>query len=188
MNDSCHIYFTVITVMAGSTESQMSIDLVTVRDVTIAKVHTIAVDPSKFNSDVHEYIFAYGLKQVLNDAGSAGKSPDQKRDMALVKLDALYNGELRKAREPGQSADPVAKEAWRIAGDLVQRLLGRIWKGEFKPVDMAKCKAFAAKHDLDLSDTEGFLEAAREIIAKTDRVMADAKANVAKADELADLI
>lgn len=156
--------------------------------VTIAKTHEVAVDAGRFNADVLNYIFNYGLKQVLNDAGSAGKSPDQKRDMALVKLDALYAGELRKSREPGQSADPVAKEAWRIAGDLVQRLLGRIWKGEFKPVDMAKCKAFAAKHDLDLSDTEGFLEAAREIIAKTERVLADAKANVAKANDLADLI
>jgi hypothetical protein len=166
----------------------MSINLSTVRDVTIAKVHTLAVDPSKFNADVLEYIFAYGLKQVLNDAGSAGKDADQKRDMALVKLDALYNGELRKARESGEPADPVGKEAYRIAGEMVARLLGRIYKGEWKCPDMARAKAFAAKNDLDLSDAAEFLESARKIVAKSDRVRAEAKANVESAAALADLI
>jgi hypothetical protein len=166
----------------------MSINLTTVRDVTIAKVHTLAVDPSKFNADVLEYIFAYGLKQVLNDAGSAGKDAGQKRDMALVKLDALYNGELRKARESGEPADPVGKEAYRIAGDLVAKLLGRIYKGEWKCPDMAKARAFAAKHELDLSDAETFLGEARKIVAKADKVRAEAEANVKAAASLADLI
>lgn len=166
----------------------MSIDTTNVRDVTIAKVHTLAVDPSRFNSDVLEYIFAYGLKQVLNDAGSAGKDADQKRDMAIVKLAALYNGELRKAREAGEPADPIGKEAYRIAGELVAKLLGRIYKGEWKCPDMAKARAFAAKHELDLSDAEEFLGEARKIVAKSDRVRAEAKTNVETAAALANLI
>ena len=158
------------------------------RVVTIAKTHDVAVDPARFGADVAAFVFNYGLKQLLNDAGSAEKTADGKLAKAAGKLEALYAGELRKAREPGQSADPVAKEAWRIAGELVTRLLGRMWKNEFKPVDMDKCKAFAAKHELDLSDAEGFLEAARDIIAATDKVRAEAQANVAKQAELANLI
>lgn len=158
------------------------------RIVTIAKTHELAVEPEKFNGDVAAFIFNYGLKQVLNDAGSAEKTPDGKLAKAAAKLAALHAGELRKAREPGESADPVAKEAWRIAGEIVTNGLGRIWKGEFKPVDMAKVKAFAAKHELDLSDMEAFLDAAREIVAKTDRVVAQAKESVLAKSALADLI
>ena len=166
----------------------MSFDFTTVREVTIAKIHPRAVEPLRFNADVLNYIFNYGLKQVLNDAGSAGKDADQKRDMALVKLDALYNGELRKAREAGEPADPIGKEAYRIAGELVARLLGRIYKNEWKCPDMAKAKAFAAKNELDISDAAEFLESARKIVAKSDRVRAEAKTNVESAAALADLI
>lgn len=166
----------------------MSINLSTVRDVTIAKVHTLAVDPTRFNADVLEYIFAYGLKQVLNDAGSAGKDADQKRDMAIVKLDALYNGELRKAREAGEPTDPIGKEAYRIAGEMVAKQLGRIYKGEWKCPDMARAKDFASKMELDISDAAEFLESARKIVAKTDRVRVEAARNVESAAALADLI
>lgn len=158
------------------------------RVVTIAKVHQLAVNVDIIPDDIRAFVFNYGLKQILNDAGSTEKTPDGKLAKAVAKLEALYKGELRKAREPGEAADPVAKEAWRIAGEIVQSGLGRIWKGEFKPVDMAKVKAFAAKYELDLSDMEGFLDAAREIVAKTDRVQAQAKEAVTAKAALADLI
>lgn len=158
------------------------------REVTIAKLHTLQVDVAQFNDDVLTYLFNYGLKQVLNDAGSAGKSADEKLAMAETKLAALYNGELRKAREAGEPADPVGKEAFRIAGELVAKLLGRIYKGEWKCPDMAKARAFAAKHELDLSDAEEFLTEARKIVAKSERVRAEAKTNVETAAALADLI
>jgi hypothetical protein len=158
------------------------------REVTIAKLHTLQVDVAQFNDDVLTYLFNYGLKQVLNDAGSAGKSADEKLAMAETKLAALYAGELRKQREAGEPADPVGKEAFRIAGDLVAKLLGRIYKGEWKCPDMAKARAFAAKHELDLSDAETFLGEARKIVAKTERVRTEAQANVEMAAQLADLI
>jgi hypothetical protein len=146
----------------------MSINLSTVRDVTIAKVHTLAVDPSKFNADVLEYIFTYGLKQVLNDAGSAGKSPDQKRNMAIVKLDALYKGELRKAREAGAGKTGLAKAIEQVAAEMVKNSVGHIsGKGEWKATSaqMAKAREYAAKYDLDLSDAESFMEAMWDIAA-----------------------
>lgn len=156
--------------------------------LTIAKVHTVEVLPGNFNQDVLAYIFAYGLKQVLNDAGSAMKTPEAKLEAAEQKLEALYRGELRKSREPGATADPVAKEANRLAGELVKATLGRMWKNEFKAVDMARVKAFAAKHELDLSDMGGFLEAAEDIVASSERIMAQAAKNVADARALNDLI
>jgi hypothetical protein len=166
----------------------MSIDIISIRDVTIAKIHSLTIDPTLFNADVLNYIFNYGLKQVLNDAGSAGKSPDEKMEMAIAKKNALYAGELRKQREAGEPADPIGKEAFRIAGELVAKLLGRIYKGEWKCPDMAKARAFAAKHELDLSDAETFLGEARKIVAKSERVRAEAKTNVETASALADLI
>jgi hypothetical protein len=166
----------------------MSVTINYPSSVTIAKVNTLPVDVLAFNQDVIDYIFAYGLKQVLNDAGSAGKSTDEKLAMAEAKLAALYNGELRKAREAGEPADPIGKEAYRIAGELVAKLLGRIYKGEWKCPDMAKAKAFAAKNELDISDAAEFLESARKIVAKSDRVRAEAKTNVESAAALADLI
>jgi hypothetical protein len=166
----------------------MSFDFNSIRDVTIAKVHSLTIDPTLFNADVLNYIFNYGLKQVLNDAGSAGKTPDEKMEMAIAKKQALYNGELRKQREAGEPADPIGKEAFRIAGELVAKLLGRIYKGEWKCPDMAKARAFAAKHELDLSDAEEFLAEARKIVAKTERVRTEAQANVETAAALADLI
>lgn len=146
----------------------MSIDTTNVRDVTIAKVHTLVVDPSRFNSDVLEYIFAYGLKQVLNDAGSAGKNADQKRDMALVKLDALYNGELRKAREAGAGKSAVDKMADKLAADMVKAAVGHIsGKGEWKatPAQREKARTLAAKNEFDMSDMAGMIEALVDMTA-----------------------
>lgn len=89
-------------------------------DVIIAKTHALSVDVEALSPQVREYIFAYGLKQVLNDAGSAGKSPDEKLGMAQKKLDALLRGEVRAMRE---SVDEVTSEARKIAEGLIRNAL-----------------------------------------------------------------
>ena len=164
----------------------------------------MAVEFAKF-VNAEEFVriaFEYGLGRFFNDksspAGEKAPAKDSPEYAAFAKRclenaidirDAAYAGEYVRTRGPAKEpADPVAKEAWRIAGEIVTSGLGRMWKNEFKPVDMAKVKAFAAKHELDLSDMEAFLDAAREIVAKTDRVVAQAKELVLAKSALADLI
>ena len=89
----------------------------TIRQITIAKTHTLTVDDSKLAEHVREYVFAYGLKQVLNDAGSQGKTPEQKFGMAEKKLDALLRGEIAATRE----SDPVTARAKAIAKDRLNK-------------------------------------------------------------------
>lgn len=89
-------------------------------NVVIAKVHSIEVDEAKFSDAVKEFIFAYGLKQLLNDAGSAGKTPDEKLAMGEKKLASLYEGTLRTARVGGGGKDPVAAEMDRIAWEVLR--------------------------------------------------------------------
>lgn len=90
-------------------------------NITIARMHELDIDTTKFTDAVNAYIFTYGLKQVLNDAGSAGKSPDEKLAMAEKKLAALYEGTVRAAREGG--GDPIKAEMARLA---VANVNGRI--------------------------------------------------------------
>jgi hypothetical protein len=88
-----------------------------VYQVTIAKTHTVEVNRAKLEAHVQEFIWAYGLKQVLNDAGSAGKTPEEKLAMAQKKLDALYAGQIGTTR----TSDPVAARAKAIAKDKLNK-------------------------------------------------------------------
>lgn len=90
-------------------------------DIHIARTHILPVDTTKFSQAVTDYIFAYGLKQVLNDAGSSGKDTLQKLAMAEKKLAALYEGTVRAVREGG--GDPIKAEMARLA---VANVNGRI--------------------------------------------------------------
>lgn len=84
-------------------------------NVRIAKTHTVEVNDSKFSSEVKDFIFAYGLKQLLSDAGSSGKDADEKLTMANKKLAALYEGTLRTAREGKPGASQAETLAARFA-------------------------------------------------------------------------
>ncbi len=117
-------------------------------DVMIAKTHALSVDVEALSPQVREYIFAYGLKQVLNDAGSAGKSPDEKLGMAQKKLDALLRGEVRAMRE---SVDEVTSEARKIAERLIRNALraqGRKIADVDKEVLRAKIAELANRDDI----------------------------------------
>lgn len=163
--------------------------------VTIAKTHEVLIDAGHFNDDVLTYIFNYGLKQVLNDAGSAGKNADQKRDMALVKLDALYNGELRKAREAGAGKSAVDKMADKLAADMVKAAVGHIsGKGEWKatPAQREKARTLAAKNEFDMSDMAGMIEALVDMTAsaliKSGKAQEELDKEIAKQAALADAV
>lgn len=75
--------------------------------------HSVTVQTERLDPEVLAHVFGYGLKQVLNDAAAGGKTTDEKVGLFNKKLEALYEGTLRAARE----SDPVAREAKRIATD-----------------------------------------------------------------------
>lgn len=116
--------------------------------VMIAKTHTLDVRDEDFSPEVRAYVFAYGLKQVLNDAGSAGKNPDEKLGMAQKKLDAMLRGEIRAMRE---SVDEVTSEARKIAEGLIKNALraqGRKIADVDKEVFRAKVAELAERPDI----------------------------------------
>lgn len=79
--------------------------------------HSVTVQVERLEPDVLAHVFNYGLKQILNDAAAGGKTEDEKLGLFNKRLETLYSGSLRAARE----SDPVAKEAKRIATDYVTR-------------------------------------------------------------------
>jgi hypothetical protein len=78
------------------------------------KYGQLTVDCSRFADNVHEHVYNYGLRQILNDA-IADKTDDDGNDLgveALVtkatkRLDTLYSGELRSRTAEREPIDPV---------------------------------------------------------------------------------
>lgn len=92
-----------------------------------AKFGNMLVRVENFSETVHEHVYSYGLRQILNDA-MADKTDDDGNALptdqivakAQKRLDSLYAGDLR-ARN-GSSAepvDPVEREAFRMARDKI---------------------------------------------------------------------
>ena len=82
---------------------------------------TLDVDVARLPANAREYIWQYGLKQVINDA-MATKTDKEGRDLtndeiaakAAAKLDALYEGTLR-MRSESVAADEYEAEAIKEA-------------------------------------------------------------------------
>ena len=76
---------------------------------------SIDVDESRFSDAVHSFVFAYGIRQVLNDSLSDMKSgahkPDEYMNVVMDKLNALYAGDVRQKT----GVDPVTAEMIRLA-------------------------------------------------------------------------
>jgi hypothetical protein len=85
------------------------------------KFGTMTVDPTLFNNTVHDHVYNYGLRQILNDA-MADKTDDDGNPLptdqivakAQKRLDSLYAGDLRVRRAgDAEPADPVEAEIAR---------------------------------------------------------------------------
>lgn len=65
----------------------------------------LEVDFAALDEKIQQSVIAYGLRQVLNDAGSSAKSADEKIAFAEKKLDGLVRGvwAQRRAAGPTQS-------------------------------------------------------------------------------------
>jgi hypothetical protein len=86
------------------------------------------VEADRFNNTVHEHIYKYGLRQIINDA-MADKTDDDGNALATdvivakaqKRLDTLYSGDIRtRMAGSAEPLDPIEAEAWRIVkADLV---------------------------------------------------------------------
>lgn len=83
--------------------------------ISLGKGGSITVDVEKLEAHpaVVEYIFNYGLKQMLNDVHAGEKEASAKLGLSQKKLDSLYEGKVAQSREGG--GDPVAKEMRAMA-------------------------------------------------------------------------
>lgn len=91
------------------------------------------VEWEKFNQTVQDYIYAYGLRKILNDTVSdktdkktgAPQTPEVVFGRVQDKLAAMYAGEVR-IRGEGESGDPVIAEFAKEARKTVMAQLNKI--------------------------------------------------------------
>jgi hypothetical protein len=98
--------------------------------VGIGKGIELDVDPTRFNSEVHDHILRTGLRNLLMDAhASATAKADpatyiqRSRELAEKKLASMYAGTVRVANVGGPKAptDPVSQVILRLARKAVQK-------------------------------------------------------------------
>jgi hypothetical protein len=147
------------------------------------------VSTAGFTQTVHEHIYKYGLRQILNDA-MADKTDDDGNalsDEAIVakaqkRLDTLYSGELRTHRASSEPVDPVEREAFRLARQKIEMLLRneKLWpvkgRDKFDTAVAARCAAIGRE-----MTTEEYIVAWLE---RNPKVRAEAKRNVAANEKL----
>lgn len=98
-------------------------------EISLGKAGSIEVDVAKLRESqaVADYIFMYGLKQMLNDVHASEKDPVAKKGLSQKKLDSLLRGEVAQARVGG-GGDPVAKEMRAMAEADVKAKLKALGK------------------------------------------------------------
>ena len=95
-------------------------------DINCGKGIIVHVDVARFNDEVNNYVFRYGLRQMLSDVHAAVKKDEadcRAKSLALInkKLEALYAGDFRAGSE--SRLDPVEAEARRLALVAIQTKL-----------------------------------------------------------------
>jgi hypothetical protein len=94
------------------------------------KYGTLKVHTQQFNQIVHEHVYKYGLRQILNDA-IADKTDDNDVPLsteelvakAQKRLDTLYSGELRSRTAEREPVDPVEAVMYREARNAIVKMV-----------------------------------------------------------------
>lgn len=113
--------------------------------ISLGKGGSIEVDIDRLHESkaVTNYIWLYGLKQMLNDVHASEKNAAAKKGLSQKKLDSLYRGEVAQARASG--GDPVAREMRAMAIEDIKKQLAGLGK-KFKSFSKESIeKAIAAK-------------------------------------------
>ena len=150
-----------------------------------AKYGVIEVDDSRFNDEVSEYLWLYGIRQVLNDAMATKTDTKTGEDLteaeirekAEKRLTALYEGTLRQRGESIEPLDPVEAVAF---GEVRKAITAQLKAdGEWKDIPkgtrnvmMFVLNRMLAKAGMTETDEES---AIRAILDSDPSFMRDAK-------------
>lgn len=126
----------------------------TTRTIGLGKGGEIVVDVAKLAASdaVVNYIFNYGLKQMLNDVHASEKDAKAKLGLSQKKLDSLYRGEVAQARATS-SGDKLAREMRLVATEIVKdklRAIGKPWGKLSKNVQKSVVDKYLATYDADV--------------------------------------
>jgi hypothetical protein len=115
---------------------------------------TLDVDTTRLPANATEYVWLYGLKQVINDAMATKVDKDGKdlsaqeiADKADAKLQALYDGTLRMRGESTPS-DPYEAQAYREAKIYVVAALNKRGAMKSIPKDTKNRFMYAVNREL----------------------------------------
>jgi hypothetical protein len=158
------------------------------------KYGQLQVRADRFNATVHDHIYSYGLRQILNDAmadktddDGAPLPTDQIVAKAEKRLASLYAGELRTriSGAPGEPTDPVEREAFNLAREQIKLQFQKLglWpkKGTDKFQQAVDARRIATHSDpmLAADYIAAWLERNPKVNAAAKRIVAER----AKADE-----
>lgn len=135
----------------------------TTRTISLGKGGEIAVDVARLAASeaVVNYIFNYGLKQMLNDAHAsvtakvepnADKRKESKLALSLKKLDSLYAGEVAQARATS-AGDKLTREMRLVATEIVKdklRAIGKPWGKLSKDVQKSVVDKYIETYGADV--------------------------------------
>lgn len=116
----------------------------TTRVIGLGKGGEIEVDVIRLaeHDAVINYIFNYGLKQMLNDVHASEKDAKAKWGLSQKKLDSLYRGEVAQARAT-TSGDRIEREMQKIAVEVLKAKLPAVGTSWGKLAKEAQTKLVA---------------------------------------------
>lgn len=93
--------------------------------ISLGKGGEIKVDVAKLeqHQNVVQYVFMYGLKQMLNDVHAGEKVAANKLGLSQKKLDSLYRGEVAQVRVNG--GNEVEREMRKMAEKDVKAAMAK---------------------------------------------------------------
>jgi hypothetical protein len=143
--------------------------------VRVVKAETdYTVDPAQLPDHVRDHVWAYGLRQILNDAAASAKNADEAKGMADKRFANLLAGTLRASS--GRESDPVKAEALRLATAKVHTAL-RAKGHKIADVKPAQIRELAlgliAKDESYMTTAKANVEAAKAITVDADDILGD---------------
>jgi hypothetical protein len=153
--------------------------------VRVVKAETdYTVDPAQLPDHVRDHVWAYGLRQILNDAAASAKNADEAKGMADKRFANLLAGTLRASS--GRESDPVKAEALRLATAIVHKALRA--KGfkiaDVKPAQVRELALAKIEKDPDIMAlAKANVEQAKALSVDADDILGDFVPTPAEADD-----
>lgn len=88
----------------------------TIHSIRIGKLnHDVAINDEKMPMQSKDFVFNYGLKQLLNDSFVSGETDEERHNLLERKVEKLYAGTLSIRDGGTRESDPLAREITKLA-------------------------------------------------------------------------